>query len=110
MTSPSPIPIVTGNNRIVEVPPVEGVNVVVVPMHKLLLPVIEAVGLVDTVTTAEGLLIQPVDVDVNVKVAEPTETPVITPALVMLAIDAFAYPGTARTRSNTYGGANTNSA
>jgi len=73
----------------VHTPPVEGVNVVVVPMHKLLLPVIEAVGLVDTVTTAEGLLIQPVDVDVNVKVAEPTETPVITPALVMLAIDAL---------------------
>lgn len=71
----------------VQTPPVEGVKVVVVPIHKLLLPVIVAVGLVDTVTTAEGLLIQPVDVDVKVKVAEPTETPVITPALVMLAME-----------------------
>ena len=79
-------------------------------MHKLLLPVIEAVGLVDTVTTAEGLLIQPVDVDVNVKVAEPTETPVITPALVMLAIDALLLTQVPPVPGNTYGGANTNSA
>ena len=69
----------------VQTPPVEGVRLVVVPMHRLLLPVMETEGLVETVTTAEGLLIQPVDEDVYVKVALPTETPVITPALVMVA-------------------------
>ncbi len=69
----------------VHMPPLDGVRFVVVPIHRLLLPVIETVGLVETVTAVEGLLTQPVEVEVKVKVAEPTETPVITPALVMLA-------------------------
>ena len=85
MTKPELSTLATTGLLDVHTPPVDGVSMVVVPIHRLLLPVMETVGLVETVTAVEGLLTQPVEVEVKVKVAEPTETPVITPALVMLA-------------------------
>ena len=70
------------------VPPVVGDIVVVPAIQSESLPVIVAVGLALTVTLI--VLEQPVDVSVYVKTEVPAETPVITPALVMVATPVLA--------------------
>lgn len=71
------------------VPPVEGVNVVVPPTHKVEDPVNVATGLALIVTVVVGLDTHPVVELVNVKVTVPSVTPVTTPAFVTVAIDVL---------------------
>ena len=70
-------------------PPVVGDKVVLAPTQMLLPPVILTTGSALTVTAEVGGETQPVDVLVNVNVAEPAETPVTTPALVTVATDGL---------------------
>ena len=69
---------------LVQVPPVVGDNVAVLPIHTV-------AGAVTTgnafIVTAEVVLLQPVEVCVKVKVAVPPDTPVTTPALVTVAME-----------------------
>ena len=65
------------------VPPVVGDNVAVLPIHTVAGAV--TTGKAFTVTE-DVVLLHPVDVWVNVKVTEPAATPVMTPALVTVAI------------------------
>lgn len=71
------------------VPPVEGVNVVVPPTHKVEDPVNVATGLALIVTVVVGLDTHPVVELVNVKVTVPPATPVTRPAFVTVAIDVL---------------------
>jgi hypothetical protein len=69
---------------VAHVPPVVGVNVVVPPIHMVDVPVMATVGLGFTVTGAV-VLVHPVVVLVNVKVALPCPTADTTPPLVTVA-------------------------
>lgn len=64
VTTPEPSTLATAGLLDTQTPPDEGIKVDVVPIHKLVLPEILALGLVETVTVEEGLLIQPVEVEV----------------------------------------------
>jgi hypothetical protein len=68
------------------VPPVVGDNVMVLPIHTDEPAV--TVGKAFTVTD-EVVLLHPVVVCVNIKVADPAATPVTTPAFVTVAIAAL---------------------
>lgn len=83
VTRPELLILATNGADEAHVPPVAGVKVVVPAIQIESLPVNVAVGLALTVT--EIVLEHPVAVSVYVKVDEPAETPVITPALVMVA-------------------------
>ena len=87
VTIPDPSTLAAAGLLDTHTPPVEGTKVEVVPIHKLVLPEMLALGLFDTVIAEDGLLIQPVEDDVKVNVAVPTETPVITPELSILATE-----------------------
>ena len=69
---------------LVQVPPVVGDSVAVLPIHTV-------AGAVTTgnafTVTADVVLLQPVEVCVKVKVAVPPDTPVTTPALVTVATE-----------------------
>lgn len=67
------------------VPPDEGLNVVVVPMHIDAEPVIATVGVAPIVIAEVGSEIHPETVFVNVNVAEPAPTAVTTPLFVTVA-------------------------
>lgn len=69
----------------VQVPPVVGDNVVVLPVQMVVGPVTVTVGLPLTVMADEALETQPVVELVKVKVALPAATPVTMPALLMVA-------------------------
>lgn len=71
---------------LVHVPPVDGLNVDVSPIHNSVSPVTLTVGPVVTVTTLDVSEIQPVEVCVKINRTLPTETPVIIPALVIVAM------------------------
>lgn len=87
VTKPALLMLATKGAVEAHVPPVAGVNVVVPEIHIESLPVKVAVGLALTVT--EIVFEQPVAVSTYVKVEDPAETPVITPALVMVATPRF---------------------
>jgi hypothetical protein len=69
------VTVATDGFKLVHVPPDVGLKVVVPPMHKVLGPVITAVGLGETDMTVLGLETQPVVELVNVKKADPNEAP-----------------------------------
>ena len=69
----------------VQVPPVPGVKVVVLPEHMVEGPVTETVGLPLIVMAADGLDAQPVAELVKVKVTEPAAMAVTTPELLIVA-------------------------
>jgi hypothetical protein len=87
VTIPAFVTVATEVLLLTHVPPDEGVNVTVPPIHT---DVAEAltIGTVFTVT-AEVVLLHPVDVSVNVKVALPVAIPVTTPALVIVATEGL---------------------
>lgn len=85
VTTPALVTIATAGLLLTQVPPVVGDKVVVLPTQMLLAPVILTVGAAFTVMAEVGADTQPVVVLVKVKVAEPAETPVTTPALVTVA-------------------------
>jgi hypothetical protein len=70
---------------LVQVPPVVGDNVVVVPTHMLALPVIEAVGFAFMVTLGVAFDTHPA-VFVKVNVTVPADIPVTTPELATVAM------------------------
>lgn len=69
-----------------QVPPVEGDNVVVLPVQMVVGPVTDTTGRPFTVIEAEAFETHPVVVLVNVKLAVPEDTPVTIPLLVMDAM------------------------
>jgi hypothetical protein len=85
VTTPALVTVALALLLLVHVPPVVGDKVVVPPIHTEVLPVIDAVGLVLTVTVGDGLDWHPVVVLVNVKLTVPADTPVATPLLVIVA-------------------------
>ena len=62
--TPDPSTLATDGLLDTHTPPELGIKVEVVPIHKLVLPEMLALGLVDTVTIEDGLLIQPVEDEV----------------------------------------------
>lgn len=70
---------------LIQLPPNDGNNVVVDPMHICDPPVTSTIGLPFTVKTPDGLDVQPVAALVNVKVATPGAIEVIKPELLMVA-------------------------
>jgi len=85
VTMPSFETVATPGALLTQVPSVSGDNVVELPTHIVLAPVMLTAGVGLTVTALVGTETQPVAVLVNVKVAEPAETAVITPSLAMVA-------------------------
>lgn len=85
VTNPALLTVATVGLLEVQVPPVAGDNVVVLPSQMLLLPVMETEGLAFTVTALLGSEIQPAVVMVKTKVAVPALTPVTTPSFAMVA-------------------------
>ena len=73
----------TNELLLVQVPPDEGDNWVVVPIHIEVDPMILTTGLPITVNGPETLDTQVVEVDVNVNVTEPAEIPTTIPAFVI---------------------------
>ncbi len=92
VTAPADIPVINPalsmvaipEELLTQVPPVLGLAVIVDPIHR------EADGVLTTgnafTVTEEVVLLQPVAVSVKVNVTLPADTPVINPALVMVAI------------------------
>jgi hypothetical protein len=70
---------------LVHVPPVVGDNFVGPPIHIVVLPVMDTVGLAITVTVGVGTEAQPLEL-VKVNVTVPAATPVTIPALVTVAL------------------------
>lgn len=62
-----------------QVPPIEGVILILVPIQTVLEPESVAIGFALTVTAGEGKLVHPVDVLVKTKVVLPTPNPVTRP-------------------------------
>jgi hypothetical protein len=88
VTTPALVTVATAVLLLVHVPPVVGETVLVAPGHMDELPVMLTVG--NTFTVIEPLVeLQLVDVCVKLNVTEPEATPVITPALVIVAMDAL---------------------
>ena len=73
---------------LVQVPLIAGVALEVAPTHILVGPLTTTIGLGLIVTGADGNETQP-SVDLNVKVTDPSATPVTTPPLVTVAIDGL---------------------
>ena len=91
VTVPADIPVInptllivaTAGALLTHVPPMPGLAVIVVPTHNLVVGVLTT-GSAFTVT--EGVvLLQPVAVEVKVKVTVPAEIPVTNPALLIVA-------------------------
>ena len=89
VTKPLLVTVAIAELELDQVPPVVGDNVVVLPVQTWLAPVMETVGLALTVTAEDVLETQPVAELVNLKVAVPAATPVISPTLEMVATDEF---------------------
>lgn len=85
VTTPELLMVATAGLELVQVPPEEGVNVVVPPTHIAVAPVIVTSGLSLTFTCSEGRDTQPEEVCVKVKVALPLDTPVTIPELLTVA-------------------------
>lgn len=85
VTTPAFVTVATAGLLLTQVPPVVGDKVVVPLIQMLLAPVMLTVGGALTVTEAVGKDTHPVVLLVKVKVTEPAETPVTTPALVTVA-------------------------
>lgn len=85
VTTPLLVTVATAGLLLVQVPPVVGDNVVVLPIQMLLEPVTLTTGIACMVTAPVGNDIHPVVPCVKVKVAEPAETPVTTPVLDTVA-------------------------
>ena len=83
VTNPALSMIATEGVLLTQVPPVPGLALMVAPVHNVGDGTL-TVGIVLTVTV-EVVALQPVDVSVKVKVAEPADIPVINPALSMVA-------------------------
>lgn len=71
--------------ELVQDPPVVGDNVELPPRQSDVSPVMETVGRFITCTGSEALDAQPLEVEVNIKVEEPGESPVTKPSLLMEA-------------------------
>ena len=84
VTMPALVTVATAGLLLVQVPPLAGVKVVVIPIQILVAPVIATTGKAFTVTGAVAAEVQPAAL-VKVKVAVPIATPVTTPALVTVA-------------------------
>jgi hypothetical protein len=89
VTTPALVTVATDGSLLVQLPPLVGDKVVVAPTQMLLEPVMLTVGKALMVTAAVGRETHPVALDVKVKVAVPAETPVTTPALVTVAMEAL---------------------
>ena len=85
VTTPALVTVATAGVLLTQVPPVVGDKVVVKPAQMVLAPVILTAGKAVTVTAEVGAEVHPLPLSVKVKVAEPAETPVTTPALVTVA-------------------------
>jgi len=85
VTTPALVTVATAGLLLTHVPPVVGDKVVVLPTQILVEPVMLTAGAAFTVTGAVGADTQPVLEWVKVKVAEPADTPVTTPAFVTVA-------------------------
>lgn len=85
VTTPPLVTVATAGALLAHVPPDVGDNVVVNPTQILLEPSILTTGKAFTVTAEVGSETQPVPESVKLKVAEPAETPVTTPAFVTVA-------------------------
>jgi hypothetical protein len=75
--------VATAGALLTQVPPTPGLAVIVAPTHNVADGVL-TIGSAFTVTL-EVVLLQPVAVEVNVKVTLPADIPVINPALLMVA-------------------------
>lgn len=85
VTTPPLVTVAIAGLLLLQVPPVVGDKVVVLPTQMLLLPVMLTIGAAFTVTAPVGSEIQPVNPSVNVNVTVPADIPVTTPALVTVA-------------------------
>lgn len=85
VTTPALVTDATVGALLVQVPPVVGDKVVVVPTQIVFAPVIFTTGRALMVTTEVGKETQPVLELVYIKVAVPAKTPVTTPELVTVA-------------------------
>ena len=83
VTKPVLFTVATAGLLLIQVPPEEGLRVVVLPICISELPVMETTGSAFTVKALE--LLQPVVLLVNISVAVPDETEVTTPELVIVA-------------------------
>lgn len=88
-TMPALLTVATDGFKLIQVPPTVGVSVVTEPAQTEVGPDTFTVGFPLTVMTTEALEVQPVFVSVNVKVAVPADTPVIRPALVIVATNGL---------------------
>lgn len=86
VTTPALVTVATAGLLLAQVPPVVGDKVVAFPIQILFEPVMLTIGAAFTVTGAVAAETQPVTASVKVKVADPADTPVTTPALVTVAI------------------------
>ena len=89
MTTPALVTEATAVLSDTQVPPVDGVKFLVLPIHTLGAPVIATTGSALIVTGLVGDDIQPVDVCVHVNVAVPAERPVTLPVLSTAATAPF---------------------
>jgi hypothetical protein len=74
---------------LVQVPPTEGLKLVVKPAHIVLTPIRLAIGFILISTEGDGLLVHPLESSVKVKVTFPDEIPVTNPLLDITAIAGF---------------------
>lgn len=86
VTTPPLVTLATPGALLLQVPPVVGESVVIDPTQILFTPVILTTGAAFTVTGEVGTDAQPVSELVKIKVTEPADTPVTTPALVTVAM------------------------
>ena len=85
VTSPALVTVALVGSLLVQVPPMVGLNVIVLPIHTD--AAAETIGAALTVTD-DVVLLQPVAVEVKVNVTEPAATPVTSPALFTVALVA----------------------
>ena len=85
VTTPAFVTEATAGLLLTQVPPLDGDNPVIPPMHKLVVPMMLTMGVASTVTGAVAAETQPVVVLVKINVAVPAETPVTIPALLTVA-------------------------
>jgi hypothetical protein len=89
VTTPAFDTVATDALLLAHVPPVVGLNVLVLPIHIDVAPVMLIVGLAFTVKGAVAAELQPVLVNVYVNVTVPALIAVINPAFVIVATDVL---------------------
>jgi hypothetical protein len=85
VTSPALVTVATDGLLLTQVPPLDGDNPVMPPIHRLFTPTMLTIGIGFTVIAAVGAETHPVAVLENIKVAVPAEIPVTTPAFETVA-------------------------